>query len=146
MTPLLNQRNHDLLNVGLAAGAVDQCEGELPVSVNVFANEDDEEGTGDGNFSPDAADIDVGSLRLRAERKGNGDGRVYLIIPEATDSSGNRGFSCCTVAVPVSAAKSAQIAVRAQAAAARAFCLANDGTPPDGYFVVGDGPVIGPKQ
>jgi len=146
MTPVLYRANHDLVNVGLMAGAVDQCEGALPVTVNVYANEDDEEITGDGNFSPDAADVDVGSLRLRAERKGNGDGRVYLIVPEATDSSGNRGFSCCTVTVPHSVAKSAQIAVSAQAAAARAFCLDNDGTPPDGYSVVGDGPVIGPKQ
>ena len=145
-TPVLNQTNHGLVNVGLMADAVDQCEGELPVAVNVFADEDDEESTGDGNFSPDAADIDVGSLRLRAERKGNGDGRVYLIVTEATDSSGNRGFSCCTVAVPHSAAKSAQISASAQAAAARAFCLDNDGAPPAGYFVVGDGPVIGPKQ
>ena len=92
--------------------AVDQCEGVLPVTVNVFADEDDD-GTGDGNTSPDAVDIDVGSLQLRGERKGNGDGRVYLIIPEATDSSGNRGFGCCTVVVPHSNAAAAQQAVQA---------------------------------
>jgi len=83
-------------------------------------------------------DIAVGSLQLRGERKGNGDGRVYLIIPEATDSSGNRGFGCCTVAVPHSNAPAAQQSVQAQAAAARAFCRANAGTPPAGYFVVRD--------
>jgi hypothetical protein len=36
--------------------------------------------------------------------------------------------------------------VNAQAAAARAFCQANGGAAPAGYFFVGDGPVIGPKQ
>ena len=136
-TPVLNKTNHTLVNVGLASDAVDQCEGVLPVTVHVFADEDDN-GSGDGNRSPDAADIDVGSLQLRGERQGNGDGRVYLIIPEATDGSGNRGFGCCTVAVPHSNAAAAQQSVQAQAAAARAFCRANAGTPPAGYFVVGD--------
>jgi hypothetical protein len=49
----------------------------------------------------DARDIAPGTLRLRAERKGNGDGRVYLIVASATDGSGNgRGtavrWSCRT--------------------------------------------------
>ena len=145
VTPVLNQTNHKLVKVGLMSSAVDQCEGVLPVTVNVFADEDDD-GTGDGNSSPDAKDIAVGSLQLRAERKGNGDGRVYLIIPEATDNSGNRGFGCCTVSVPHSSAASALLSVQAQATAARAFCQANAGTPPAGYFTVGDGPVLGPKQ
>jgi hypothetical protein len=39
-----------------------------------------------------------------------------------------------------------QDAVNAQAAAAKAYCLAHNGAPPPGYFVIGDGPVIGPKQ
>jgi len=136
-TPVLNKTNHTLVNVGLASDAVDQCEGRLPVTVNVFADEDDN-GTGDGNSSPDAVDIAVGTLQVRGERKGNGDGRVYLIIPEATDSTGNRGFGCCTVAVPHSNAPAAQQSVQAQATAARAFCRANAGSPPAGYFVVGD--------
>ena len=145
VTPVLNQTNHRLVNVGLMSNALDQCEGELPVTVNVFADEDDD-GTGDGNSSPDAKDIAVGSLQLRGERKGNGDGRVYLIITEATDGSGNRGFGCCTVGVPHSNAASAQLSVLTQAAAARAFCQANAGTPPAGYFVVGDAAAQGPKQ
>jgi hypothetical protein len=145
VTPTLNQTNHELVNVGFASDAVDQCEGVLPVTVNVFADEDDED-TGDGNSSPDAEDIDVGSLRLRAERTGTSDGRVYLIIPEATDSSGNRGFGCCTVTVPHSSAASALLSAQTQAAAARAFCRANAGTPPAGYFVVGDAAAQGPQQ
>jgi hypothetical protein len=144
--PVLSQTNHDMVTVGLAADAVDQCEGVLPVTVKVFADEDDDENTGDGKHSPDAKDIAVGTLRLRGERKGNSNGRVYLIIPEATDSSQNRGFSCCTVSVPLSNAPLSLMAVHNQAAAARAFCVANNGTAPAGYFVVGDGPVLGPKQ
>ena len=145
-TAALNQNNHDLINVGLTGGAVDQCEGELPVTVNVFSNEDDEEATGDGHHSPDAKDIALGSLRLRAERKGGGDGRVYLIVVEATDSSGNRGSDCCVVDVPSSSSAKARLSAAAQAGAARAFCAAHQGTAPAGYFTVGDGPILGPKQ
>src|SRR5262249_14144008 len=85
-TPVILQTNHNMVDVGLAARARDASEGELPVTVSVFGDEDDEMQTGDGNFSPDATDIAVGSLRLRAERQDNGDGRVYLIRVEATDS------------------------------------------------------------
>jgi hypothetical protein len=145
VVPVINQTHHDFVTVGLAATAVDQCEGELPMTINVFADEDDEESTGDGVHSPDAKNIDIGSLRLRAERKGSGDGRVYLVIPEATDSSGNRGYSCCTVTVPYAKTRAAQASAAEQAAAARAFCAAN-GTAPAGYAPVGDGPAIGPKQ
>jgi hypothetical protein len=145
-TAALNQNNHDLIDVGLTGGAVDQCEGDLPVTVNVFSNEDDDENTGDGNHAPDAKDIALGSLRLRAERKGGGGGRVYLIVVEATDSSGNRGSDCCVVDVPSSSSPTDRLAAAAQAGAARVFCAAHQGTAPAGYFTVGDGPVLGPKQ
>lgn len=145
-TPVLNLTNHVMVNVGLAGTAEDSCEGTLPVVVNVYGDENDEEGTGDGVYSPDAKNLGVGTLRLRAERKGNANGRVYLVVTSATDSSGNRGFNCCTVTVPQSPARSAQDSAATQAAAAQASCLANAGTAPSGYFVVGDGPVIGPKQ
>jgi hypothetical protein len=144
--PVLRKINHNFHNVGLSARARDACEGELPVMASVFADEDDEAQTGDGHFSPDGKNIAVGSLSLRGERQGNGDGRVYLILVEATDSSGNRGVNCCTVIVPHSATQGALQSAQAQADAAEAFCLANEGTAPGGYFTIGDGPVIGPKQ
>jgi hypothetical protein len=71
---------------------------------------------------------------------------VYLIVTEASDTSGNRGFGCCTVVVPHSSSAAALQSVQAQAAAARTFCRANDGTPPPGYFVVGDAPAQGSKH
>jgi photosystem II stability/assembly factor-like uncharacterized protein len=145
-TPVLKQNNHDMVNVGLVAAAQDQCEGTLPAAVHVFGDEDDQDSIGDGMFSPDADDLVSGTLRLRAERKGNGDGRVYLIVTDATDTSGNRGFNCCTVTVPLSSGQAALASVQHQAATAKSFCLANNGQPPPGYFVIGDGAVIGPKQ
>lgn len=38
--------------------------------------------------------------RLRAERKGNGDGRAYLLIVTVTDASGNVTKKRCAVTVP----------------------------------------------
>jgi hypothetical protein len=139
-------KNHDLVDVGFTAGAADTCSGTLPVGVSVFADEDDEEPTGDGVFSPDAANIASGTLRLRDERRGNGDGRVYLMAVNATDGSGNGGVACCTATVPHSTKSAAIASLNAQAALAQAYCLATNGTAPSGYVVVGDGPIIGPKQ
>lgn len=138
--------NHDLVNVGLTATATDNCDGALPVTVKVFGDEDDETPTGDGNFSPDAKDLATGTLRLRRERKGDADGRVYLIVSSATDAVGNVGSTCCTVVVPHSKSKRDIDSVNAQAAAATAFCQSHNGAAPPGYVVIGDGPVIGPKQ
>ncbi|MCI0387461.1 MAG: PKD domain-containing protein [Acidobacteria bacterium] len=137
--------NHNLVNVGLAVSAVDACDANPSVSVRVYSDEDDEDQTGDGHHSPDAKDIASGTLRLRSERKGDADGRVYLIIVTATDHAGNDSRCCHTVVVPHSQSKAAIASVNAQAAAAAAHC-AQFGTPPPGYFVVGDGPIIGPKQ
>jgi len=143
--PSLSPPNHGLVNVGLTASATDICDGAPPVVVTVFGDEDDETPTGAGNFSPDAKDVAPGTLRLRAERMGNADGRVYLIVARATDGSGNAAHDCCTVVVP-HAGNSASIAsVNVQATAARDFCLAHGG-PPAGFFPIGDGPVVGPKQ
>jgi hypothetical protein len=137
--------NHNLVNVGLTVSATDNCAGALPLAVRIFGDEDDEMATGDGNFSPDAKDIAPATLRLRSERRGDADGRVYLDLDSATDTSGNTGFACCTVVVPHSNSRAARESVALQAAAAQSYCAVSHAAPP-GYFVVGDGPIIGPKQ
>ena len=80
-------------------------------------------------------------LRLRAEPDA-GDGRVYLRVVRATDTFGNSSFACHTSVVP----RKKKVDVDAQAAAAKSFCEANNGAAPAGYFVIGDGPIVGPKQ
>lgn len=42
--------------------------------------------------------------------------------------------------------KAAINSVNVQAAAASAYCESHGGMLPPGYFVIGDGPIIGPKQ
>ncbi|HYO64206.1 MAG TPA: proprotein convertase P-domain-containing protein [Pyrinomonadaceae bacterium] len=137
--------NHDMINVGLAGGAYsDNCAGSTG-EVLVYGDEDDDAPTGDGTHSADALDIGVGTLRLRSERGGGGDGRVYLIVMKVKDAAGNTSHKVATVTVPHGNSVSSKASVAAQAAAAAAYYTAN-GAPPPGFFVIGDGPVIGPKQ
>ena len=97
-------------------------------------------------YSPDAADIAVGTLRLRAERVKNLDGRVYLIVVKAVDAAGGVGFATATVVVPQKPGPASTTSANAQAAAAKSYADAHGGSPPPGFFVIGDGPVIGPLQ
>jgi uncharacterized repeat protein (TIGR01451 family) len=144
----LPQNSHDMINVGLMASATDgACPSPTTFTVQVFGDEDDETPTSKNELhSPDAKDKAVGTLRLRAERIGNEDGRVYLIVVTATDAAGQSGFATVTVVVPKNSSPAAIASVEAQAAAAKAFADANNGAPPAGYFVIGDGAIIGPKQ
>jgi hypothetical protein len=72
----LAQNNHELVNVGLAAMASDgACPAPTTFSVQVFGNEDDQTPTDQNEvYSPDAKDIGIGTLRLRAEGVSSGDG------------------------------------------------------------------------
>jgi uncharacterized repeat protein (TIGR01451 family) len=142
----LPQNSHDLINVGLAAlasGGTTNCP-PGPLTVQVFGDEDDQTPTKKNEvFSPDAKDLvpGVGTLRLRGERVDTGNGRVYLIVVRSGSA-----FATVTVIVPKSSSAANLAAVQAEAAAAKSFADANNGNAPAGYFVIGDGPVIGPKQ
>jgi hypothetical protein len=70
---------------------------ELSVTSNEPIN-----GLGDGDTSPDWQIIDAHHVLLRAERSGKGDGRVYTITVNATDTLGNSLTRSTTVTVPKS--------------------------------------------
>jgi len=146
-TPLLWPPNHELVNVGLAASATDNCTPNPTLAVQGIVSTEPDVGPGsDANFSPDAANIGLGTLRLRSERDDGGNGRIYLDVVKATDGSGNVGFGCTAVVVPADQSPSAVAAANAAGATAQAFCNANKGAVPPGFVPVGVGPVIGPKQ
>jgi len=131
--PLLWPPDHSLIDVGLTYSATDNV-AVSSTTVAVFSDEDDVT-PANGDQSPDAKDV-----RLRAERNATSDGRFYLFVITSTDSSSNTSRKCVTVVVPKSMSAADVASVNAQAAAAQTACT---GT---GLFVVGDGPVIGPKQ
>lgn len=137
--------NHMLVNVGLTVNVDDDCDSGLPPAVTVYSDEDDLEGDIGLEHSPDARDIGPDTLRLRAERSGSGDGRVYLIVASAQDSSGNFATATCVVVVPHNRSKGAVRSVLNEAAAARDF-FETFGAPPPGFVLVGDGPTLGPHQ
>ncbi|MBI2687426.1 MAG: hypothetical protein HYX27_14025 [Acidobacteria bacterium] len=141
----LSPANSNLINVGLSASATGNCSPVL--TVRVYSNEDDEtESSPNTVHSPDAREIGSGTLRLRAERIEKGDGRVYLIVAKGTNSAGVSSVAATTVVVPGGQGQAQIAGVNAMAASAKAFALANNGSAPAGYFLVGDGAVIGPKQ
>lgn len=137
--------NHDLENVGLSVSASDNSGDPVQIQVAVFSDEDDVTSAG-GEMSPDAKNIAPVTLRLRSERSGNSDGRVYLIVVTATDSSNNVTRACLAVVIPKSQSGASATSVAQQAQAAVNYCQTHNGAPPPGYFVVGDGPTVGPKQ
>ena len=86
---LISSTNSNLINVGLTAGATDNSGDPVTIEVAVFGDEDDQTPTANNVLhSPDAKDIAPMTLRLRGERIEANDGRVYLIVITATDSSG----------------------------------------------------------
>jgi hypothetical protein len=139
--------NHDLINVGLTATSSTACDSNPTMAVKVFSNEADTAAGngGDDQFSPDAKDSAPGTLRLRSERLGDGNGRVYLIVSTGSDHSGDSGFDCTSVVVPHDQSAASVAAILAAANAAVASCKST-GLPPSGFVQVGIGPVIGPKQ
>lgn len=93
--------------VGLTFGATDNCPGDLAFDVKVTADEQTTLPPGRGVASPfpDAVvmrtiDGTIVDVKLRAERGGGGDGRVYMIHVFATDQCGNVGHAQCAVFVP----------------------------------------------
>jgi hypothetical protein len=157
--PSLWPANHNLVNVGLSALVPDNP--LILVKAFVFSNVDDEEPTGDGNFSPDASGVvttfsfpaALSGLRLRAERAGNNGPRVYLILVSALDfGTGEQVFDAVAVVVPHdrkadSVAAAQTLAANAQAQGLDFFLWSLGAGPiPAGFHLVGDGPTIGPKQ
>lgn len=136
--------NHDIVPIGNISTA-DICDAAPKITVSITQDEPLNT-TGDGNFQPDASvgfNGSTASFGLRRERRGNEDGRVYLIKFTSTDASGNTKYTCSAVTVTQSQNSRDQASVAAQAAAAVNACNATGAVLP--YSSTG-GPVVGPKQ
>jgi hypothetical protein len=97
--PVLWPPNHKMKNVTVNYTSSDNCPG--PISCNITVTSDEpENGTGDGDQAPDWDVLNDHHIKLRAERAGNGDGRVYTIKVTCTDQHGNATDSMRSVLVP----------------------------------------------
>ena len=87
----------------LVASAADNCGGVSLGNVKISGVTSDEPNNsgGDGNTTNDIVIApDCKSVQLRAERKGNGNGRVYTSTFKVSDASGNVGTATAKVTVP----------------------------------------------
>jgi len=136
--------NHALLDVGLGIDLTPACVNQASVHLSVWSDEPDENQTGDGNFPVDAQ-IDGSELYLRAERRGDSDGRVYLILVTATGPSDATGTDCETVTVPKNRSRSSLDSVAAQAQSARSYCEAHS-APVPGFHLLAEGDPVRANQ
>lgn len=99
--------NHEMISVG-SVSASDLCDPTVALAITVTSNEP-ENGTGDGDTGPDWQVVDNGdgtaTVSVRAERKGNGTGRIYTINVTATDEAGNSTAKTGVVTVAHSQSK-----------------------------------------
>jgi len=70
------------------------------VYITSVTSDEEENGKGDGNTVDDIFIVDCQTVQLRAERSGNGNGRVYTINLAVEDLVGNVGTSSFQVHVP----------------------------------------------
>jgi hypothetical protein len=98
--------NHSMHEIEVRLRIRDRCSGEDDFDVvltGVKSNEPDNS-TGDGNttndIQGDEIDSDDRNVSLRAERKGNGNGRIYTLTYRVTDGSGNETDAEVNVHVP----------------------------------------------
>ena len=95
--------NHKFVMV-CAEVTVDNGDAESAISLVSITSDESANARGDGNTGADIRDASFGTpdrcFELRAERAGNGDGRVYEIVYCASDGSGNAVYDTALVRVP----------------------------------------------
>jgi len=97
--------NHQMVDIKVMVSVTDVCDASPTINlISITSNEpDDAKGNGDGNTVNDIQEAVSGSpdyvFKLRAERAGEGNGRVYTITYTATDASGNSASTKAIVVV-----------------------------------------------
>ena len=95
--------NHQFVPV-VVMGVTDPESDSVTITATGVTQDEPVDGNGDGNTSPDAV-IQAGSASVRAERSGNGNGRVYQISFTADDGKGGSCTGAVKVGVPHSQKK-----------------------------------------
>jgi hypothetical protein len=94
--------NHQMVALSLSISVSDNSDPAPACRIASISSNEPVNGTGDGDTGPDWATGPALSFLVRAERAGTGNGRVYTIVAECTDASGNRASALTTVRVPKS--------------------------------------------
>ncbi len=104
VTPnLLWPPNHKLADISADIVTTDECDPDPQVRLISITSSEPDNGLGDGDTENDIQNADIGTddraFNLRMERQGENGGRVYSIVYEATDASGNTTQQTVTVEV-----------------------------------------------
>ena len=99
-----NHAYHTFTLSECVASIRDSCDAALDVDsagriLWVSSNQPDD-ARGDGHTSGDIIVLDDRTFQVRAERQGNGKGRVYQVGFAVTDASGNTATAICQLGVP----------------------------------------------
>jgi len=93
--------NHKMVEVIVEVEAEDTCDPEPDCWILGVTSNEPINGPGDGSTEPDwEYTDDPWVVLLRAERAGGGSGRIYTIIVECMDASGNTATATVDVTVP----------------------------------------------
>jgi uncharacterized repeat protein (TIGR01451 family) len=91
--------NHKYV-AGQIAGVTDPDGNPISLTINGITQDEPVNSTADGNTSPDATIGSGGAFQVRAERSGQGDGRVYRVAFTATDGLGGECSGVGRIGVP----------------------------------------------
>jgi len=94
----LSPPNHEMVPVTVTTAFADTC-GTATCSIASVTSNEPANGNGDGNSGTDWQITGPNTVDLRAERSGDGSGRVYTVIVSCTDPAGNASTGTTTVAV-----------------------------------------------
>lgn len=93
--------NHRMVPVKVSVKSFDACGcGPLVCKIISVTSNEPVNGLGDGDTGPDWQITGPLTLKLRAERSGRGNGRVYTITVRCTDCAGNASTRLVRVLVP----------------------------------------------
>lgn len=92
--------NHKMVAVVITPVVSDLVDPAPVTRIISVASNEPVSGGGDGSTAPDWEITGDLTLKLRAERSGNGTGRIYTITVESRDGSGNASLQTVTVSVP----------------------------------------------
>jgi M6 family metalloprotease-like protein len=92
--------NHKMVPVAVTATATDNCDTAPHCRITSVNSDEPVNGRGNGKKAPDWNITDDLRVKLRAERLGTGDGRIYTITVTCTDACGNSSTGNTTVTVP----------------------------------------------
>ena len=96
--------NHKFKSVNVL-GVTDLDGDPITISITSIFQDEEVNGKGDGNTSPDGKGIGSATAEVRAERAGSGNGRVYHIGFTASDGKGGTCSNTVLVGVPKSMGK-----------------------------------------